>query len=269
MKLRICGKATSTVWISISWAKSLSGLAIRLTPHFSDEQLNIPQIQDGSWQQSASTSVCRSDSCILHSRSRGKTEHLNSTEAQNGLTTYRFCGSGLLMLLCLWFVISHLLSPCSSHNGWPKIPFLISSDRAWPRLPQEGRMVAGWGLLRPKGFMVKRKRCHKHIQARMLTTIQHDTTWVPECCRLWSGDRKKETHSLKKPGALTYSSAGCGETAWGPHLIPHLLSNTDPFHTEVWPIYWHTKSRFLSSLMVSVRFRFIRPEKLFSSSVEL
>lgn len=38
----------------------------------------------------------------------------------NSLTTGRFCGNGSLMLLCLWSVSTHLLSPRSSPSGWQK-----------------------------------------------------------------------------------------------------------------------------------------------------
>lgn len=50
MQLRICGKATSAVWICISWEKK-SGTAIRQLT-FTDEQLSTLQIPDRSWPAS-------------------------------------------------------------------------------------------------------------------------------------------------------------------------------------------------------------------------
>lgn len=184
MRLGICGKATSAAWICISWAKSLSKVrSCRTLKNCSffravTWRLELTDRQPFMWYLNAvwfEDQAEQSDSCILHSR----TEHLNPIvkKKKNSLTTVRFCGNGLLIVLCLWSVSSHLLSPCSS-PPWmtKKIPFLISSDRAWPRLPRDGCMVAWWGLLRPRAGIHHREE-KGATSTKTLATMQQDATW--------------------------------------------------------------------------------------------
>lgn len=211
MRLGICGKYASAASICTSEAKSLS--EVRTCHTFSkwaaqcmvllrlQQRLRIRCLHlDNFW----------TERYLKTWKLKGSLHPRQQTAA--GLTTIRFCGNSLLMLLWLWSVSSHLLSLCSSLYGWQKkkIPLLISSDSVWPRLLQEGRLAAWWGLRRLHGLMMERKRCHKHVQAKTPVGIKagghmtHVQTTEPHlyCCR-WGADIKNE----KKKG-------GGGSRSW-------------------------------------------------------
>lgn len=212
MRLGICGKARRATRISISWANSLSkvnclncekwavkcmhkawvgGLHVSPTAWFFT---NVPTLTVHCvvWRWGQTEWQLHPSQQDQRRAEEGRTEHLNPI-LKNSLTTSRFCGNSLLMLLCLWSVSSHLLSPCSSYHGWQKkIPFLIISDRAWPRLPLR-RPHAGLVLLRPQGVRMK---FHKHAQAKILPQDTICSTFYtpgPRLCgfRWWCGERSE------------------------------------------------------------------------------